>query len=140
MCANFTFENIDLRPSPLAASYGRTPGFYCKGPSVTGHVNNVSPFDSRCVHESDGGGGDDVRRALQLPPPPAPALQPPAASSKCGKPCACEITGPGALCSGGWAAGCLPLPCSACDEVGCNWCINGTCVPFWAHDCQPFPT
>ena len=34
----------------------------------------------------------------------------------------------------------LTLPCNACDEVGCNWCINGTCQPFWAHRCLPFPT
>ena len=59
---------------------------------------------------------------------------------RCGKPCECEISADLHRCKGGWAAGCVPLPCSSCDEVGCNWCINGTCQPFWAHECQPFPT
>ena len=130
MCTDFTLRNISLRPSPLAQRYGRNAGFFCEGPKVSGIVHDVTPFDPKCFSapalstlEARAPRGLAVKRLLTSAPGPG----------KCGQPCACEITPAGLPCKGGWANGCLPLPCSQCDATGCNWCNNGTCSPAWGH-------
>ena len=156
MCNNFTFNDINLTPSNFAKKYGRKPGFYCKGPPVTvlEPVHNVNPFNKSCIATTSGNSINDekVYEKLFLNETRTTSSDSIVyknynttailrkSSSKCGKPCECEITPAGEPCKGGWGKGCLPLPCNACDEVGCNWCINGTCQPFWAHRCLPFPT